>query len=174
MYLKLSLLMALPWPRHRTLRQCDPDPSPDPRRETLRSGLDSTTALQLVESLRALASGGRAIITTIHQPSSRLYQLLDKLMLLCDGHVMYYGKVCYLSDDNLGFPLLWMSLTHSPKMTKVYTSYCVFAADRCASLLLTDVVLCMCSQHDCAHSPYTVAAFSGGSRHVHTREHKIH
>jgi len=46
-----------------------------------------------VESLRALASGGRAIITTIHQPSSRLYQLLDKLMLLCDGHVMYYGKV---------------------------------------------------------------------------------
>jgi len=57
------------------------------------SGLDSTTALQLVESLRALASGGRAIITTIHQPSSRLYQLLDKLMLLCDGHVMYYGKV---------------------------------------------------------------------------------
>ena len=60
----------------------------------VRSGLDSTTALQLVESLRALASGGRAIITTIHQPSSRLYQLLDKLMLLCDGHVMYYGKVC--------------------------------------------------------------------------------
>ena len=46
-----------------------------------------------MESLRALASGGRAIITTIHQPSSRLYQLLDKLMLLCDGHVMYYGKV---------------------------------------------------------------------------------
>ena len=57
------------------------------------SGLDSTTALLLVESLRALASGGRAIITTIHQPSSRLYQLLDKIMLLSDGHVMYYGKV---------------------------------------------------------------------------------
>ena len=57
------------------------------------SGLDSTTALLLVESLRALASGGRAIITTIHQPSSRLYQLLDKIMLLADGHVMYYGKV---------------------------------------------------------------------------------
>lgn len=57
------------------------------------SGLDSTTALLLVESLRTLASGGRAIITTIHQPSSRLYQLLDKIMLLADGHVMYYGKV---------------------------------------------------------------------------------
>jgi hypothetical protein len=28
---------------------------------------------------------------TIHQPSSRLYQKLDKLMLLADGHVVYYG-----------------------------------------------------------------------------------
>jgi ABC-type multidrug transport system ATPase subunit len=71
------------------------------------SGLDSTTALQLVESLRALASGGRAIITTIHQPSSRLYQLLDKLMLLCDGHVMYYGKAHMAADwfHKLGFTL---------------------------------------------------------------------
>ena len=46
------------------------------------SGLDSTTALLLVESLRTLASGGRAIITTIHQPSSRLYLMLDTVLLL--------------------------------------------------------------------------------------------
>ena len=32
--------------------------------------------------LRGLAQGGRAILTTIHQPSSRLYQQLDKLLLL--------------------------------------------------------------------------------------------
>jgi ABC-type multidrug transport system ATPase subunit len=57
------------------------------------SGLDSTTALQLVESLHSLAAGGRAIITTIHQPSARLYGLLDKLMLLADGRPLYYGKV---------------------------------------------------------------------------------
>ena len=79
-----------------------------------RSGLDSTTALQLVESLRALASGGRAIITTIHQPSSRLYQLLDKLMLLCDGHVMYYGKVCLDGVPPQGSAaLLWAGATSS-------------------------------------------------------------
>lgn len=47
-----------------------------------RSGLDSTTAMHLLTSLRALAKGGRSIITTIHQPSSRLYQQLDKLLLL--------------------------------------------------------------------------------------------
>jgi len=45
-------------------------------------GLDSTTAMHVLEILRQLAQGGRAIITTIHQPSSRLFQTLDKLLLL--------------------------------------------------------------------------------------------
>lgn len=58
--------------------------------------MDSTTALQLVESLRSLASGGRAIITTIHQPSARLYGLLDKLLLLAEGRPLYYGKVRFI------------------------------------------------------------------------------
>jgi ABC-type multidrug transport system ATPase subunit len=61
------------------------------------SGLDSTTALHLLVTLRQLALGGRAIATTIHQPSSRLYQQLDKLMLLAEGHVMYYGKADQVS-----------------------------------------------------------------------------
>lgn len=56
------------------------------------SGLDSTTAMHLLTSLRKLAQGGRSIITTIHQPSSRLFQQLDKLLLLSKGHAMYYGS----------------------------------------------------------------------------------
>lgn len=48
--------------------------------------------MNLVTSLCQLAAGGRAVITTIHQPSSRLYQQLDKLLLLSDGHCMYYGE----------------------------------------------------------------------------------
>ena len=56
------------------------------------SGLDSTTAMHLLTTLRELASGGRAVVTTIHQPSSRLYFQLDKLLLLSEGHVMYYGR----------------------------------------------------------------------------------
>ncbi|KAK9815539.1 hypothetical protein WJX72_005401 [[Myrmecia] bisecta] len=62
------------------------------------SGLDSTTAMHLVHSLRQLASGGRVVITTIHQPSSRLYQLLDKLLLLSEGHAMYYGRADKAAD----------------------------------------------------------------------------
>lgn len=46
------------------------------------SGLDSTTSMHVLSMLRHLAGGGRAVVTTIHQPSSRLYQQLDKLLLL--------------------------------------------------------------------------------------------
>lgn len=55
------------------------------------SGLDSTTAMSLVQTLRDLAKDGRTIITTIHQPSSRLFQKLDRLMLMSSGKVMYSG-----------------------------------------------------------------------------------
>ncbi len=55
--------------------------------------------MNLITSLRQLAADGRAVITTIHQPSSRLYQQLDKLLLLSDGHAMYYGEhVCLMLD----------------------------------------------------------------------------
>ena len=56
------------------------------------SGLDSTTAMHLLTTLRQLASGGRAVVTTIHQPSSRLYMQLDQLLLLSEGHMIYYGE----------------------------------------------------------------------------------
>lgn len=55
------------------------------------SGLDSTTALSLVSTLHVLANGGRTVVTTIHQPSSRMFQKLEKLMLLSEGRILYYG-----------------------------------------------------------------------------------
>ncbi|EIE25035.1 P-loop containing nucleoside triphosphate hydrolase protein [Coccomyxa subellipsoidea C-169] len=71
------------------------------------SGLDSTTAMHVLEILRQLAEGGRAIITTIHQPSSRLFQTLDKLLLLSQGHALYYGRAQLADEyfDRLGYQL---------------------------------------------------------------------
>jgi ABC-type Na+ transport system ATPase subunit NatA len=71
------------------------------------SGLDSTTAMRLVTTLRSLAAGGRAVATTIHQPSSRLFQLLDKLLLLSEGHAIYYGRAALATDwfHRLGFTM---------------------------------------------------------------------
>ncbi|KAL5828500.1 hypothetical protein ACOSQ3_017968 [Xanthoceras sorbifolium] len=56
------------------------------------SGLDSTTAQRIVATLRGLARGGRTVITTIHQPSSRLYRMFDKVLVLSDGYPIYNGR----------------------------------------------------------------------------------
>ncbi|CAN4127994.1 unnamed protein product [Withania somnifera] len=55
------------------------------------SGLDSTTALRILSTIKRLADGGRTVITTIHQPSSRLYHMFDKVVLLSEGCPIYYG-----------------------------------------------------------------------------------
>ncbi|KAL0657942.1 hypothetical protein Bca4012_078527 [Brassica carinata] len=55
------------------------------------SGLDSTTAARIVSTLRTLARGGRTVVTTIHQPSSRLYRMFDKVLVLSEGSPIYSG-----------------------------------------------------------------------------------
>ncbi|KAE8721104.1 ABC transporter G family member 22 [Hibiscus syriacus] len=64
------------------------------------SGLDSTTALQIVQMLRNIAWSGKTVVTTIHQPSSRLFSKFDKLILLGKGSSLYFGKA---SDAMLYF-----------------------------------------------------------------------
>ncbi|KAJ6330603.1 hypothetical protein OIU76_009239 [Salix suchowensis] len=56
------------------------------------SGLDSTTALKIVQLLQDMAVGGKTVVTTIHQPSSRLFHKFDKLILLGKGSLLYFGK----------------------------------------------------------------------------------
>ena len=56
------------------------------------SGLDSTSAVALMQILHNLAKDeGKTIITSIHQPSSAVFFGFDKLMLLADGNVVYFG-----------------------------------------------------------------------------------
>uniref|UniRef100_M0ZJJ8 White-brown-complex ABC transporter family n=1 Tax=Solanum tuberosum TaxID=4113 RepID=M0ZJJ8_SOLTU len=56
------------------------------------SGLDSTTALRIMQMLRNTARAGKTVVTTIHQPSSRLFSRFDKLILLGQGSSLYFGK----------------------------------------------------------------------------------
>ncbi|XP_065181399.1 uncharacterized protein LOC135812026 [Sycon ciliatum] len=56
------------------------------------SGLDSTIAHDLLRTVQALAQDhGRTIITSIHQPSSQIFHMFNKLMLLSRGQVVYFG-----------------------------------------------------------------------------------
>ncbi|GMP52878.1 hypothetical protein CsSME_00018543 [Camellia sinensis var. sinensis] len=57
------------------------------------SGLDSTTAQRIVSTLWELANnGGRTVVMTIHQPSSRLFYMFHKVLLLSEGNPLYFGK----------------------------------------------------------------------------------
>ncbi|KAB2603379.1 ABC transporter G family member 25-like [Pyrus ussuriensis x Pyrus communis] len=58
------------------------------------SGLDSTAAHRLLSTLGSLAHKGKTIVTSMHQPSSRVYQMLDSVLVLCDGKCLYFGKGC--------------------------------------------------------------------------------
>ncbi|KAI3467159.1 hypothetical protein Pfo_023822 [Paulownia fortunei] len=62
------------------------------------SGLDSTTAQRIVATLRWLARGGRTVVTTIHQPSSRLFRMFDKVIVLSEGCPIYSGSASGVMD----------------------------------------------------------------------------
>merc|ERR1712142_1402784 len=72
------------------------------------SGLDSYMATSVVETLRALAKQVRTVICTIHQPSSQIFQLFDKILLMAEGRTAYLGDVdtanTFFSDCGLPCP----------------------------------------------------------------------
>ncbi|XP_073019651.1 ABC transporter G family member 25-like [Primulina eburnea] len=69
------------------------------------SGLDSTAAFRLVTTLCGLAAKGKTVVTSVHQPSSRVYQMFDDLLVLSEGRCIYFGKgseaMCYF--ESIGF-----------------------------------------------------------------------
>jgi len=58
------------------------------------SGLDAESALQVMEFLKTYARGatGRRVILTIHQPSSFIWKIIDNVILLAKGKLMFEGS----------------------------------------------------------------------------------
>jgi ABC-type multidrug transport system ATPase subunit len=71
------------------------------------TGLDATSAFQLVRTLKALTDKGRTILTTIHQPRSEIWDLFDNLIVLSKGSPVYSGPAdkSLLWFESLGFEL---------------------------------------------------------------------
>ena len=68
------------------------------------SGLDSGAAFNIVRFLRKLADAGQAILCTIHQPSSVLFEHFDDLLLLkSGGRVVYHGPLGHDSRTLIGY-----------------------------------------------------------------------
>ncbi|KAJ1367195.1 ABC-2 type transporter [Parelaphostrongylus tenuis] len=72
------------------------------------SGLDSFLALQVVHVLKKLAvSKSMTIMVTIHQPSSQVFELFDRVYLMAEGRVAFCGNQSEASQfwSELGNPL---------------------------------------------------------------------
>lgn len=75
--------------------------------DEVTTGLDATSAFQLIRTLKTLASKGRTIVVTIHQPRSEIWGLFDHLLLLTGGSLVYSGPVdrCLPYFEELGYGL---------------------------------------------------------------------
>jgi len=81
------------------------------------SGLDSTSAVSLMKMLHDLAqTQKKTVITSIHQPNSALFFSFDKLIMLAEGNVVYFGtpknSLIYLTDQNLSCPAGYNAADH--------------------------------------------------------------
>ena len=50
-------------------------------------------AMSIVDTMKNLAKQGKTIVCTIHQPSSEVYEMFDKLCLLSEGRLAYIGDL---------------------------------------------------------------------------------
>ena len=56
------------------------------------SGLDAYMAQNVVEILHAMTRRGKSVLATIHQPSSQVFNLFDKVILMAEGKVVFTGS----------------------------------------------------------------------------------
>lgn len=86
------------------------------------SGLDSLTADTIIDVLISEAVCGKTIVATIHQPSYRSYLKFDKLILMCDGNIVfhappseakkYFAKIDFRVPRHINPPDHFMALLH--------------------------------------------------------------
>jgi ATP-binding cassette subfamily G (WHITE) protein 2 len=72
------------------------------------SGLDSTSALHVMQILSNMAvKRNRTVLLTIHQPSYRILDTINKFLVLSRGNVIYYGDVPEMEKyfNDLGYSM---------------------------------------------------------------------
>jgi len=64
------------------------------------TGLDSFQAERVMKTLRQLADEGHTVITSLHQPNERIYEMLDDLILMAEGgEMVYYGEAKHAAGE---------------------------------------------------------------------------
>jgi ABC-type multidrug transport system ATPase subunit len=84
------------------------------------SGLDSYAAWTVMQVCKDLASHGCAVLCTIHQPSSEIFEMFDKCICLAEGRTVYCGAVNDVGNymGKVGLPV---SKQHNPADHLLFT-----------------------------------------------------
>ncbi|KAJ9601109.1 hypothetical protein L9F63_000744, partial [Diploptera punctata] len=95
-----------------------------------------SSSLQVISHLKSLAKGGRTVVCTIHQPSSRLFEMFDDLYILSEGQCLYNGPInemtsvfeevgfeCPEHYNRADFALEIASRLHDDNIEKLITKY---------------------------------------------------
>ncbi|KAK5659737.1 hypothetical protein OQA88_948 [Cercophora sp. LCS_1] len=73
------------------------------------SGLDATSASSIMKTLGALSRLGITVIAAIHQPRREIFAMIDDLILLANGHLIYQGASStakpFFEAQDFRFPL---------------------------------------------------------------------
>jgi len=96
------------------------------------SGLDSTSAFELMVTLKQLAErGGHSIVAVIHQPRTTIFDLVDGLLLLSKGEEVYSGPASGARRVLESCPIIGMPL---PEQTNI--------ADWIMDMIIKDEIRC--------------------------------
>lgn len=69
------------------------------------TGLDHNSAINIISLISNFSKSGKAVISTLHQPSSNICNMLDKIMIIASGKCIYFGKYkqAKLHFEGLGY-----------------------------------------------------------------------
>ncbi|KAJ2007952.1 hypothetical protein GGI04_001324 [Coemansia thaxteri] len=70
------------------------------------SGLDAHSALTVTRQLKEIANAGCTVVAVLHQPSSDMFAMIDDILILFEGCIVYLGERANLVDylARLGHP----------------------------------------------------------------------
>ncbi|CAK4305287.1 unnamed protein product [Aphanomyces euteiches] len=68
------------------------------------SGLDARSAKLVMSGIRKIATTGRTVVCTIHQPSAEVFEMFDSLLLLKrGGQAVYFGELGQNSSNLINY-----------------------------------------------------------------------